>query len=418
MSETVNLKSKLKEHLPAELHQLLEAIGAMAAYQGRHIYLVGGAVRDLLLERETLDLDLVVNEDAVDLAQLLANTTGGKLTIHTRFRTANLRWKEWSIDLTTMRSETYDRPGALPKVKPGSLADDLFRRDFTINAMAIHLNPGGYGNLIDLYGGFKDMKMGFIRILHEQSFTDDATRIWRALRYEQRLGFQLEFKTLEWLTRDVSMLDTISGDRIRHEIELALRESLPERVFVRADELKVLSTLQPGLKADHWLAEQFELARKLNPETPPPSLYLALLVYPLNSGQVEQMIKRLNLPKPAAQTLRDTCHLKKMVDSLAAPDVKPSRVYHILHDYSVPAIAATALAVNHPAASRNINLYLDRLRYIKPDLTGEDLKNIGVTPGPRVRKFLERLLAARLDGEASNRQEEEKLVTRWMGNSP
>ena len=148
-------------------------------------------VRDLLLGRSNFDLDLVVEGDAISLAQRLTQVKPGKIITHPRFNTAKIKWSEWSVDLTTARSETYVKPGALPRVKSGSISDDLFRRDFTINAMAVYLSPGRYGELIDLYGGRNDLEHKLIRILHENSFTDDATRIWRGLRYEQRLNFQL-----------------------------------------------------------------------------------------------------------------------------------------------------------------------------------------------------------------------------------
>ena len=415
MPEPVNLASKIKERLPADLVRLIEAIGAIAAHQGLHLYLVGGAVRDLLLAQETFDLDLVTDGDAISLAQLLANITQGRLVVHTRFRTANVRWKEWSIDLTTARSEAYDRPGALPRVKPGSLADDLFRRDFTINAMAIELSPGRHGDLIDLYGGQEDLERGLIRVLHKQSFIDDATRIWRALRYEQRLGFRLEMETLELLQRDIAMLDTISGDRIRHELELVLKETYPEKFFLRADQLRVLSQLQPGLKGNGGLSARFEQARQVSsPNLPPTVLYLALLTYTLTGEQVEQIVERLRLPRPLVQTLRGTCQLKAETASLAAADLKPSHIYRILRGYAPAALTATSLATDSPVVSRNIRQYLTRFRYIKPALTGEDLKTMGLTPGPRISEILDQLRAARLDEEVTNRQEEERLVREWL----
>ena len=415
MPEPVNLTSKIKERLPAELVRLMEAIGVIAAHQGQNLYLVGGAVRDVLLEQATFDLDLVVDGDAISLAQLLANSTDGRLVVHNRFRTANVRWNEWSVDLTTARSETYDRPGALPRVKPGSLSDDLFRRDFTINAMAIQLSPGRYGNLIDLYGGQDDLKRGLIRILHEQSFTDDATRIWRALRYEQRFGFKLEMETLELLKRDIVMLDTISSDRIRHELELALKEVYPEKFFLRADQLKVLSQLLPGLECDSGLAARFEQARQVSSPNPPPTgLYLALLTYPLTGEHIEQLVERLRLPRLQIQTLRDICKLKTEVSSLEATNLKPSQVYSILHGYIPAAIIAISLASDSPTVTPNIQAYLTRLRYVRPALTGEDLTKMGLAPGPRISEILERLRVAKLDGEVTNRQEEEELVRKWL----
>ncbi|HUU64504.1 MAG TPA: CCA tRNA nucleotidyltransferase, partial [Dehalococcoidales bacterium] len=225
MSKITNLSSQIERQLPVELVAFIQRAGKTAASQGQGLYLVGGVVRDLLLGQTNLDLDLVVEGNAIELAQHLAEINKqGKITTHPRFNTAKLQWTKWSVDLATARSETYAKPGALPTVTPGSIHNDLFRRDFTINAMAIELNPTHYGELIDLYGGRDDLEHKLIRVLHEKSFTDDATRIWRGLRYEQRLDFQLEPTTLKLLKRDIPMLDTISGDRIRYELECILQE--------------------------------------------------------------------------------------------------------------------------------------------------------------------------------------------------
>ncbi|MFC2005783.1 CCA tRNA nucleotidyltransferase, partial [Chloroflexota bacterium] len=263
MPEVTNLFSEIEKQLPAELVNFMKVAGEVADRQGKSLYLVGGMVRDLFLKRTNLDLDLVASGDAINLAQQLTESTHGKVITHPRFYTAKIQWNKWSIDLATARSETYDRPGALPNVKPGSLDSDLFRRDFTINAMAVELMPGRYGQLIDLYGGRNDLKHKLIRVLHERSFIDDATRIWRGLRYEQRLNFQLEPNTLRLLKRDTPMLDTISGDRIRHELELILKEEFPEKILRRAEELKALPKLHPALKGDIWLTEKFGKVREL-----------------------------------------------------------------------------------------------------------------------------------------------------------
>ncbi|GAI51444.1 unnamed protein product, partial [marine sediment metagenome] len=215
-----NLSSQLEEYLPQQILKLVKDAGEKASKLGQELYLVGGAVRDLFLGRANFDLDLVVEGDAIKLAQELAKDGQAKLTVHPRFGTAKLSYTDFSLDLATARRETYSQPGALPTVQPGSLTDDLRRRDFSINAMALCLTPDRFGELVDLYHSKDDLDNGLIRILHPRSFIDDATRILRGLRYEQRLGFKLEPKTAELLRRDAAMLDTISGDRIRHELEL------------------------------------------------------------------------------------------------------------------------------------------------------------------------------------------------------
>jgi len=418
MTQTNNLSDKIEKQLPAELVTFIQRAGEIAASQGQGLYLVGGVVRDLLLGQTNLDLDLVVEGNAIELAHQLAEINQAKITTHPRFNTAKLQWSKWSVDLATARSETYVKPGALPKVKPNSISSDLFRRDFTINTMAIQLNPSRYGELLDPYGGKDDLKHKIIRVLHEKSFTDDATRIWRGLRYEQRLDFQLEKTTLRLLKRDIPMLDTISGDRIRYEIECILREKYPEKVFRRADELKVLPKLHPALKGNGWLAEKFEQARQLNTPNPPSvGLYLALLAYPLTSEENENLISRLRLPRSVAQTLRDTISLKSKLQSLTNPDLTPSRIYNLLHDYSSTAIIANSLASDIPAARQHIHLFLNKLRYIRPTLTGEDLKRMGVAPGPNIGMILHRIHEARLDRKITTKQAEVSLVNAWLAHN-
>ncbi len=415
MPESIDISGKIQKQLPAELIDFMQVAGEMSAKQGQSLYLVGGVVRDLLLGRSNFDLDLVVEGDAISLAQRLTQVKPGKIITHPRFNTAKIKWSEWSVDLTTARSETYVKPGALPRVKSGSISDDLFRRDFTINAMAVYLSPGRYGELIDLYGGRNDLEHKLIRILHENSFTDDATRIWRGLRYEQRLSFQLERTTLELLERDIPMLDTISGDRIRHELELILAEEYPEKVLRRAEELGVLAKLQSTLKGDGWLAGKFQQARQLSsPDPPPAGLYLALLTYSLTGEEKEHLISHLRLPKSLAQILRDTDSLRAELQSLADPKLTPSRIYHILYSYSPLAITANSLASDSDVARRHIRLFLDKLCYIKPALTGNDLKRMGIAAGPRIKEILNLLHEARLDGKVTSKKGEEELIRGFL----
>jgi len=411
MSKITNLSSKIERQLPAKLVTFIQKAGEVAASQEQGLYLVGGVVRDLLLVQTNLDLDLVVEGNAIELAQQLVEINHGKITTHPRFNTAKLQWNKWSVDLATARSETYAKPGALPSVKPNSLSTDLFRRDFTINAMAIALNPSHYGELIDRYGGRDDLEHKLIRVLHEKSFTDDATRIWRGLRYEQRLDFQLEPTTLKLLKRDIPLLVTISGDRIRYELECILREERPEKILRRAEEVGVLPKLSPTLKSNGWLAEKFEQARQISlPNTPPVGLYLAILVYPLTNEENERLISFLRLPKSLSQMLRDSVSLKDKLPSLADPELSSSSIYRLLHGYSPPAVTANSLACDSPMAHRHIQLFLDKLRYVRPALTGSDLKKMGIAPGPRMKEILQRLHEARLDGKVTSKQDEAEMV--------
>ena len=270
--------------------------------------------------------------------------------------------------------------------------------------------------MIDRHGGRDDLEHKLIRVLHEQSFIDDATRIWRGLRYEQRLNFRLETNTLKLLKRDIPMLATISGDRIRYELECILKEEFPEKVLRRAGELGVLARVHPFLKGNGGLAGKFGQARQISsPESPPAGLYLALLAYPLTGEEVEQLISYLRLPKALARTLRDASSLKARLESLANPRLTPSRIYRLLHGYSPTAIIANSLAGDSPVARRHSQLFLDKLRYVKPSLTGNDLKKMGIAPGPRLKEILNLLHEARLDGKVTGKKGEVELVKGWLG---
>lgn len=411
MAENDNLAEKIEERLPGELAVFIQYAGWLAGGRGERLYLVGGAVRDLLLDKTNLDIDLVVEGDATSLARKLSDNEAGEITVHKQFNTAKLKWRQWSTDITSAREESYAHPGALPSVKPGSLSDDLLRRDFTINAMAVSLNPDDYGRLIDPYGGQKDLEGKKIRILHQKSFIDDSTRIWRGLRYEQRLDFQLETETLRLLKRDIHMLDTVSGDRIRYELECILNEELPEKVFRRADELGVLAKLNPSLKGNSWLAEKFQQAREVSsPNQPPMGLYLALLTYNMESEARDKLISYLRLDKTLARTLHDTAGIKEKIPQPAEAKLKPSAVYHLLQGYSTQSLVANLIASDSAIANQNIKLYMEKLHSVKTILTGEDLIKMGIPQGPRIKEVLGRLLNARLDGKVKTREDEEELV--------
>jgi len=303
MSDTINLADKIEKSLPAEPVALIKKAIIIAASRNLQLYLVGGFVRDLLLWQTNFDLDLMVEGDAIGLAKEFAEKVGGKLTVHTMFNTAKVTLDKWTIDFAMARTEIYAKPGALPTVKPGTIKTDLYRRDFTINAIAVFLTPENNGELIDLYGGMNDLDGKKIRVLHENSFIDDATRLWRAIRYEQRLGFKIESNTLKLLKRDVPMLKTVGGYRLRHELELVLKEKEPEKALLRADKLGVLKELHPSLKADDWLASKFKQARQS--QTSSQELYLSLLTARLTDSDFGEFVSYLRLPKQTVNVIRE-----------------------------------------------------------------------------------------------------------------
>jgi len=406
----MNLARQIEQYLPLQLLELVKGISGQAAKRGQRVYLVGGVVRDLLLGYPNFDLDLVVEGDAVKLAQQVAETSQAKLLAHHRFGTAKLRYDNFTLDLATARKETYAKPGALPTVTPGTLKDDLVRRDFSINAMAISLAANDYGELVDPYQGKKDLEHCLIRILHPESFSDDATRILRAIRYEQRLSFELEAQTAQLLKRDIPMLDTISGDRIRHELELILKEKRPELVIKRLAELGVLPRISPFLKGDGWIAEKFDRARQLKKPTQLPSLYFCLLIYSFSVTEIEQLLARLNISAKLSRAMRDTLRLKTSLPLLNKPSLKPSEIYYLLREYESVAIQANAIASESSTAHRYLQLFLTKLRYVRTSLDGEELKRLGISAGPEMGKVIQLLHKAKLDGEVRTKADEKNLA--------
>jgi len=406
----MNLARQIEQYLPRQLLELVRDISGQAARQGQRVYLVGGVVRDLLLGYPNFDLDLVVEGDAVKLAQQVAETSQAKLLAHQRFGTAKLRYENFTLDLATARKETYAGPGALPTVTPGNLKDDLIRRDFSVNAMAISLAANDYGELLDPYQGKNDLEHRLIRILHPESFSDDATRILRAIRYEQRLCFELEAQTAELLKRDIPMLDTISSDRIRHELELIFKEKQPEFIINRLGELGVLPRISPFLKGDGRIVEKFDKARRLKKPTQLPSLYFCLLIYSFSERELEQFLARLNIPAKLSRAMRDTLHLKTKLPLLDKPSLKPSEIYYLLREYEPLAIQANAIASDSSIVYHNLQLYLTKLRYVRTALDGEELKRLGISAGPEIGRILQILHKSKLDGEVRTKADEKKLA--------
>ncbi len=411
----MNVADRIKEQLQPELLDAVALAGRLAADRRQNLYLVGGIVRDALLGRANLDVDLVVEGSAPALARQLAKFGEWHVVTHPRFGTATLRHDDIAIDIVSARSETYEQPGALPAVAPGTVEDDLYRRDFSINAMAVRVDPARFGELVDPYGGRLDLERGILRVLHDDSFRDDATRIWRALRYEQRLGFRLDSGTNDLLHRDVGMLDTISGDRLRHEVERTLDEHKPERTVYRAGQVGALQRLAGGLDGNGWLAERFELARQGSPaRRPENAIYLALLVWRAGAQTIAHLISRLNFAAETARILRDIPGVKRAVEALEERKHLPSEISSLLDHHKPTAVYVASLATDSVSAWQQIDLYLSTLRFVVPSLSGDDLKEMGVPAGRRIGMMLRSLRAARLDGTATTRDEETELVRRWL----
>ncbi|MDO8612411.1 MAG: hypothetical protein Q7R32_06260 [Dehalococcoidia bacterium] len=408
-----NFIDKLTAALSAAAREALDALILAARARSLALYAVGGCVRDLLLERPTLDLDLTLEGDAPALARAAAaGLPGVRCTVHPAFRTATLKGDGIRIDVASARAESYERPGALPTVRPGSLRDDLFRRDFTANALALALTGDRAGDLIDPFHGATDLEAGLLRTLHEASFHDDATRILRGARYEARLGFRFEPQTLRWLRRDIRNLDTISGRRLRDELLRVFREPEPQRILLRLHELGALAALHPSLSFDERQATAFARLRELR-EEPPATACLALLAWDLPPPDAAALAARLSLTRREAEAVRAAPEARTLLAALSQ-DIPPSRAVEILSPLPAAAVWALAAAAEGPPADRALH-YLRRWRYLKPALDGHALVALGAPPGPRLGEVLRRLKTAKLDGEVRTRRDEERLARVLLG---
>ncbi len=387
----------------------LDELRRLADEAGVAAFLVGGPVRDYLLGVPVNDLDISVVGDAPELARSLANAAGGRLTVHPRFGTASVAAAGFTVDLVTARRETYPKPAALPLVQPGSLADDLARRDFTINAMALPL-AAAVEQVVDPHGGQADLDAGIIRTLHRESFRDDPTRIFRAVRYEQRFAFRLSDDTRCDLESAVAAgaIAMLSGDRLRHELDRILQETSPLPALQRAEALGVLTATHPALGASHL--------EGLHDWTARPLAWLAALVWPLHQLTGSSVAARLNTPSDWTRVISDTATLTECLPDLAADGSAPSDVCALLDGLSPDALAAGTVLAPAPASDR-IRMYLAEWWTVAPLLRGPDLLALGVPPGPAVGEALRALRRARLDGLTHSRQEEEQLARQWAVQS-
>ncbi len=380
---------------------------------GLSVYLVGGPVRDALLGSPLLDLDFSVVGDAISLGKRLAERAGGKLTAHPQFGTATVFISGCRVDLVTARREEYPRPGHLPQVTPGGIEDDLARRDFTINALALRVWPES-GDLLDPMGGLNDLESGTVRVLHVNSFVDDPTRMFRAVRYEQRFHFRIDDDTLMLMASAISLglMDTVSGDRWMHEIDRILEEADPVRPLLRASQLGLLTGLHPVLAN----VDGIRTLAECRVSTPVPEEWLSALFRPLTASEGCAVIQRLRLSGRRAAVARDTIALRDSETAVREAAGRPSDICRILRQHDPQVIAAGAKLTSNPQVKRALWQYLSELRFVRPSLTGEDLLKMGAAQGPLIGQILAHLRDAKLDGSLDS-EEERALARDLLGRS-
>ena len=392
-----------------ELTPLFEAVSALSEhYDG--VYLVGGTVRDILLGEPNFDVDIAVEGDGIALARALADALGGRLRPHAKFGTAVVVYGEGRrVDVVTARTEFYDAPAALPAVEHASIREDLLRRDFTINAMAVSLKGEEFGQLVDPFGGRRDLDSRVLRVLHNLSFIDDPTRIFRAIRYENRLGFRMEEHTLG-LARgciEMGLVGDLSSARLRDELFELFEEGDLEHSILRLAELGAAAAIHPQLAADEeavrLLGRLDALRREFAPDVPRWRLGLAVLARRLRPEQVYEWLGRLKVQRRDCDRIAAAVTVApKLVERLAANDAEPAEIVSMAEPYAPDApLLALALADLQP-----LELYFRRLRDVQLDIDGDDLARLGLRESPRVGEILVELRRRKLNGELDGRDSE------------
>lgn len=418
----------LGKQLPSGVLATLHKLTLVADKAGLSIYAVGGFVRDLLLGVDNLDIDVTVEGDGIFFAELCTETYGGRMQSHKKFGTAVLFLPNcYKIDIVSTRLEYYESPGALPTVERSSLRQDLYRRDFTINTLAICLNSNRFGQLIDHFGGGQDIQERVIRVLHNLSFVEDPTRVFRAIRFEQRLGFHIAPHTQNLIQSAVRMhlLDKLGGERLRNELLQIFREKEPLSAIVRMSSFGLLPFIHPSLKLLQVTKQVFQEAGQvtawfrllyLKDRSETWQVYFMALCNELKPDEFLSTCIRLAIPGALITKL---CHQRRLVFTTLRTitrrlenheEILNSQIFIWFNVFTLEMLLYLAARADSEQVKRLVSLYLTRLRGVKPLLDGNDLREMGLEPGPLFRRIKDRLLTARLNGEVNSREEEEAMV--------
>ena len=410
--------------LPGRISSSLKDIGAVAEELGYTAYVVGGFVRDLLLKKENFDIDIVVEGDGIKLAKEFAERFDATCKSHKRFGTSTVFLSDgFRIDFATARTEYYKSPAALPVVRQSLIRKDLMRRDFTINALAIRLGSKRHNMLVDYFGGEKDIKEKTIRVLHSQSFVDDPTRVFRAVRFEQRLGFRIE-KDTEKLIEDAAekkLFHKLSGKRLFAELILILREPHCYRAVKRMNKSGLLRFFHEKFdfsKSQEDLMKRIEerikwsQSIKIEEEYQDWLVCLAALVIKLDQNDLKQFCDRLAVPHRFRIKFKD---LRERYQNILLKlkkkkEIKPSCIVNILKDLSIEGIVFLTAFTNDNRTRNHLENYLTNFRKIRREINGNELKKLGIKPGPLFGKILDEIYEARIDKVINSKEGEIELA--------
>ena len=420
-----SLKSLIKERLDKDVFRLLERIAQVGERWGISVYAVGGFVRDLFLNIPNQDIDIVVEGEGIPFAACLAEEFGGRVKSHEKFGTSVVIFPDgYRIDVATARMEYYKRPGALPTVEKSSVKSDLFRRDFTINCMAVKLTGSNAFCLIDFFNGERDLKNREIQVLHSLSFIEDPCRLFRAIRFEQRFGFEMGKQAESFMRTTIKkrLVDSLSGTRLFNEIKLLLKEKRPMNCIRRMQEFDLLQFVSPEMLKDRKDLETLERLESVFswagmitlPREPEIwCVYFLGLFYSLEEEAFLKATDRLQLPTRMKNSLgqdRTTCSesLKRLKSQ---NEWEPKEIYHTFANLSIEAVIFLIALSSSDRFNQYANIYFTQYQCkSEPSLTGDDLVKMGMEPGPVFRSVFNALREARVMGRVNTREEEVALV--------
>jgi tRNA nucleotidyltransferase (CCA-adding enzyme) len=392
------------------LQPVFEAVQAVGeGFEG--VYLVGGAVRDLLMDEPSFDVDVAVEGDGIAFGRALAQALGGRMVPHDKFGTAVVLHEGGRVDVATARTEFYDHPGALPAVEQASIRQDLYRRDFTINALAVSLKGEDFGRVVDFFGGLRDLEDGVIRVLHNLSFIDDPTRLFRALRYENRYGFRMEAHT-QALARacvEMELVGELSSARLRDELEALLSEEEVAGTLRRLDELRLDQAVHPHLAAGEevveLVAELDRLRERFAPETPRWRPRLAALARRLPPDELYGWFESLRLRRRDADRIADAVTVAPRLRELVAATDEPAALRALAEPHD-PDGLLMAMAGGDDEVWARLARYFEELRGVALEISGADLAELGLGESPQVGAILDEVLRRKVNGELSGREAE------------
>jgi tRNA nucleotidyltransferase (CCA-adding enzyme) len=414
----------MRERLSGPILQVLQDIGAAAEEIGLNAYVIGGFVRDLFLYRTNEDVDVVIEGDGIAFARQYAQKMGARIHTHAKFGTAVVIFENgFKVDVASARMEYYQFPAALPTIEMSSLKLDLYRRDFSINTLCIHLNPSKFGTLIDFFSAQKDLKEKTIRVLHNLSFVEDPTRAFRAIRFEQRFGFTIGKLTATLINNAVRMdfFKRLSGKRVFAELKQILAEDNPGPAVARLRDFDLLKVVHPSIELSPAMTHLFASIKKvvswydllfLEESYMKWSVYFMGMIHSCDRETTRDICRRFELP-PSVQALFATGRFaaERRLNSLERQlPSENSQLYRKLAEFRIELILYMMAAAKTEAVRKAISHYCVHLRFVRPWLRGQDLKELGLPPGPRYRIILDELLNARLNGRVDSREDEITLA--------